>query len=373
MHLRLATVLGASLLLAGCTLCWPRGGSPGVCEEEPVPVDDDDDVVDDDDMADDDDVIDDDDDAVDDDDTTEPPDDDDTQPDDDDSASNDDDDDVSDDDDDSSDSDPDDDDDSSAPPPCTLDWSTPLLTAEGYDVVCVEPGSFTMGSPTDEADRDLDEVEHPVELTNWIVVTTTEVGQALYELVSTRPQDDCSLGCDPDLPAHGISWLVAVGFCNSLSSQEGLQAAYSITPGSVTWDPTADGYRLLTEAEWEYIARPGTGAGPYSGSATLSSVGWCDDTVVHELGTLADNGWGVFDMSGNVSEWVWDRYDAYPDPALLSVDPTGPTTGATRVAGGGYYDDGAPGCGVADRDSGDPEIGVAGRGFRLARTVATGP
>ena len=263
---------------------------------------------------------------------------------------------------------PDDDDDSVFVDPCSQDWSTPLVVVEGYDVVCIEPGEFTMGSPIGEAGRDADEVEHTVQLTQTIVVLTTEVGQGLFELVTTRLQPDCSAGCGPMLPSHGFNWLEVVGFCNALSLQEGLQPVYLISAYGVAWDQTADGYRLLTEAEWEYVARPAAGAGPYSGSATLGDVGWCGDTATHELGGLADNGWGLLDMSGNVSEWVWDWYDAYPTTGT-SVDPIGPATGTTRVARGGAYDDAAPACRVADRDSGDPAVAVVGRGFRIARTV----
>ena len=109
----------------------------------------------------------------------------------------------------------------------------------------------------------------------------------------------------------------------------------------------------------------------YSGSSTLADVAWCngpaDPYVGTDVGSLAPNAWGFYDMSGNVSEWVWDIYEAYPTAEV--TDPTGAAFGSERVARGGNYAQNAPDCRVANRTSSLPWSTYWNRGFRIARTL----
>ena len=115
--------------------------------------------------------------------------------------------------------------------------------------------------------------------------------------------------------AHMV-WFDAVAFCNALSAQVGLQACYQLDGERVRWDRSADGYRLPTEAEWEYACRAGTTSKWFFGDDPneLARYAWFAgnaDLRVHPVGTKAPNPWGLHDMSGNVWEWCWDWYGRY--------------------------------------------------------------
>jgi len=174
-----------------------------------------------------------------------------------------------------------------------------------------------------------------------------------------------------DLPVAGVTWFDAVDFCNRLSEREGLQPAYQIDGDVAEWDPSADGYRLPTEAEWEYAAR----AGEYSrfaGSDHADAVAWHRGNALELLQPVArksPNGLGLYDMSGNVCEWVWDRYGPYP-VAEETRDPTGPADGEFRVQRGGSVYSPAADVRVARRHiDGRPDESRPQVGFRLARSL----
>ena len=132
-----------------------------------------------------------------------------------------------------------------------------------------------------------------------------------------------------------------IDFCNRLSILEGLRPVYTITKtGSVEAHFDADGYRLLTEAEWEYAAKAGTDQ-KYSGANQVDDVGWFyanSNGTSQPVGMKRPNAWGLFDMSGNVYEWCWDYFssDTYNRDGIVR-DPTGPTTGERRVVRGGGW------------------------------------
>ena len=250
-----------------------------------------------------------------------------------------------------------------------------MLSGHGYDLVRVPSGEFLMGSPEGESGRDDDERQHRVVLTRGFLLGRTEVTQALYASVmgSTPSDHEVCVECPvervcAECPVERVSWLAAVAFCNRLSEQEGLPPAYGIRGDSVSWDRSSTGYRLPTEAEWEYAARAG-GSTLYSGSNRLGDVGWYDNnsgSETHPVGELAENAWGLEDMSGNVWEWVWDAYDqTYPSTV---EDPVVRGGAFSRVSRGGSWRDNARNSRVATRHWGQQSFGYVAQGFRLARS-----
>jgi formylglycine-generating enzyme required for sulfatase activity len=175
---------------------------------------------------------------------------------------------------------------------------------------------------------------------------------------------------DDLLPANEVSWLDAIAFCNALSERQGLTACYQMDNNTVTWNHRADGYRLPTEAEWEYAVRAGTETRWFCGEepTALARYAWFDESVsgrVHPVGGKAPNPWGLYDMVGNVWEWCWDWYGDY---AVAGVsDPTGPDHGTSRVQRGGAFGYGARRLRSAYRYSYEPEDRHDAIGFRVVR------
>ncbi|WP_328413397.1 formylglycine-generating enzyme family protein [Streptomyces violaceus] len=159
------------------------------------------------------------------------------------------------------------------------------------------------------------------------------------------------------LPVEGVSWWDAVRFCNGLSRGEGLTPVYRLggEDEAVDWDASADGYRLPTEAEWEYACRAGS-AGPRY--ARLDEVAWYrgnSDERVHTVGGKQANAWGLYDMLGNVWDWCWDLYDA-------EVYDT------YRVLRGGGWSDEHWSCRASVRRRSHPTFRIDDVGFRVARS-----
>ena len=190
-------------------------------------------------------------------------------------------------------------------------------------------------------------------------------------------------------PVETVSWYSAIVFCNRLSVMEGLTPAYRINgstdpavwgdvPASrnSAWDavqivPGSTGYRLPTEAQWEYAAKGGNNppAGyTYSGGNNVNEVAWHSgnsNSRTREVGRLQPNVLGIYDMSGNVFEWCWDWWGSYTSGA--KTDPTGPSAGSNRVLRGGSWGDSASGTRSVDRDAYDPGHRGNVIGFRLVR------
>ena len=247
------------------------------------------------------------------------------------------------------------------------DWEPP----RGF--VRIEAGTFTMGSPEDELGRDVDEPQHEVTLTRDFYIAEMEVTQAQWvSVMGSNPS--YFPGCD-ECPVDKVSWTGAVYYCNALSALEGLSPAYEINAGIVTWDPEAHGYRLPTEAEWEYACRAGTTTAFYNGpiiesyceDPNMDEIGWyCgnDSNHTEEVGRKPPNPWGLYDMSGNLWEWCWDWKDYYDVGPV--VDPTGPDSGTDRVFRGGSWSHYALHCRSASRHQGGVLYKVSTVGFRPA-------
>ena len=250
---------------------------------------------------------------------------------------------------------------------------TPVAPAQPAVVdgmVLVPSGSFTMGSRAGEAGRYGNEVQHQVSV-GAFYIGATEVTQAQYKAVMG---DNPSNFKGDDLPVESVSWHDAVAFCNKLSEREGLSTVYTINGNNVTAELNTKGYRLPTEAEWEYAAK-GCGASGslavnavYAGSANLADVAWYSGNSgyrTHPVGQKKANALGLYDMAGNVWEWCWDIYGNYPSGSQR--DPMGAPSGGGRVFRGGSWGSVARHLRTALRYDIDPGSGDDDLGFRLAR------
>ena len=241
----------------------------------------------------------------------------------------------------------------------------------------IGPQRFEMGSSEDDEDAYDDErPKHWVTLTRGFSMGVYPVTQGQYEAVMEEiSSEHCEGDAAAQRPVESVSWFDAVRFCNKLSVLQGLRPAYTIGPGEepeVSCDWTSPGFRLPTEAEWECAARAGTGDSlAYSGGETPDEVAWMDensDSETRPVGLLRPNAWGLYDMSGNVWEWVWDwGIDRYEEGSV--TDPLGPTDGSVRVYRGGSWFNSAAYARVAYRSDGGPAFRFNALGFRLARTI----
>jgi len=267
------------------------------------------------------------------------------------------------------------------------------------NMVRIEGGMFSMGSPSNEPGRSNDEALHRVTVSAFYI-GKYQVTQAEYEAVmGTNP----SKYKGANLPVENVSWYDAVEYCNRLSQREGLTPAYTIDKSrsdpnnkneydDIRWlvilNPNANGYRLPTEAEWEYACRAGTTTRFWSGNneTTLSGKANVADLTAKEkypdwtwtivnihdgyaetspVGIFAPNQWGLYDMHGNVWEWCWDWYDDYKSKA--QINPMGAVSGAYRVIRGGSWFNYAADVRSAFRNSYNPSDKYINIGFRLVR------
>ena len=259
----------------------------------------------------------------------------------------------------------------------------------GHEFLIIQPGTFQMGSPESEAGRLFSEVQHTVTLTRGFRMLSTEVTQGQFEsLMGYNPSR--FRDCGSDCPVENVNWYEAAAYCNALSAAEGLASCYTCTGTGVvvSCEPAAcatpydcSGYRLPTEAEWEYAARAGTATATYNGDLdaehlnfeqpndALDPIAWFygnSGDVTHAMGTRIPNSWGLYDMSGNVFEWCHDWYGIYP---AESTDPRGVTTGVNRVLRGGSWERSARSARAAFRESNYPVHRSSSIGFRPVRSI----
>jgi len=227
-------------------------------------------------------------------------------------------------------------------------------------------GTFIMGSPLTEHDRRDDEIQHEV-MVSAFWIGQYEVTQEEYqELMGTNP----SHFKGDNLPVEQVSWFDAVRYCNARSQREGLIPAYTIHGDEVTWnqevaEPGAAGYRLPTEAEWEYACRAGTTTAYCFGDRITPDDANYNSSGTKPVGSFAPNSWGIYDMHGNVWEWCWDWYGSYPKEA--QTDPTGPLSKMHHGDRGGGWSDGGRSLRSSNRGFYYPSGRLKRIGFRLAR------
>lgn len=253
------------------------------------------------------------------------------------------------------------------------------------EFVLIKGGAFQMGSPETEAWRSADEMQHTVTVSDFYM-SKYELTQKEYQQITGENPSSFSGG---ELPVENVSWLDAIAYCNARSEVEGLMPVYSVDGQKVSWDRSANGYRLPTEAEWEYACRAGTdtpfyiaespsakqanyyGHYPYGiednyfsqGNLTVQPGEYRQTTLA--VGSFEPNPNGLYDMYGNVGEWVWDYYGPYPEEA--QIDPSGPSSGTLRVYRGGGWNDFAKNMRSAYRATLEQDKGSSEKSSELLR------
>jgi len=247
--------------------------------------------------------------------------------------------------------------------------------------VKIESGTFNMGSPASEQQRgDNESPQHQVTVSAFYMGKDLVMQNDYQELMGSNPSKFRGW----NMPVERVTWFDAVEYCNKLSQKEGLNPAYTINgtgnSRTVIWNRDANGYRLPTEAEWEYACRAGTttpfstgnnittdqanydGNYPYSNYARGQ---WREKTT--NVGSFPANAWGLFDMHGNVFEWCWDWYGIYESSP--QTDPIGAESGSYRVLRGGSWFDNGRYIRSANRNSSSPFLRSHSVGFRLVRSM----
>ena len=251
---------------------------------------------------------------------------------------------------------------------------------DDVDMQMIPGGTFVMGSPADEPERSNDEVQHTVAVSDFYL-SSTEISQADYiSVMGINPSEEQG----DELPVTNVSWYEAIQFCNALSLREGLVPCYEISDTTVTGNRSANGYRLPTEAEWEYAARAGTETPFWFGDYVhdedancYNAYGYNNDASGHwvngypgytfAVDSHATNAYGLYNVHGNAGEWVWDWYGAYTDEA---ADPTGPVSGDYKVVRGGGWNDMPKHIRSAYRSVFPADGSLYSIGFRIARSAA---
>lgn len=277
--------------------------------------------------------------------------------------------------------------------------------SEGY--VRIAPGTLTVGSPPGEIGRSPQERPFAATISRAFLIARTEVTQsAWFDVTGESPARFGA--CGSSCPVESVSWYEAVAFCNALSIREDLPVCYVFHDEPYDFDHAeagvepqwkagldCEGYRLPTEAEWEYAARAGSEAAFHTGEiqsggcldAAMREAGWfcgnsdvsyagCDDVSPlggprcagpHPVGEKSANDWGLVDAHGNVAEWVWNWEGEYPLGS--ETDPTGPALGVHRIARGGHWFDTAADCRAAKRGTFPPSDRSSFLGLRPVRSL----
>lgn len=249
----------------------------------------------------------------------------------------------------------------------------PPKPAELGHMVFVQGGTFQMGSK----DGEDDETPHQVTLSDFYIArheVTMEEFDAYCQATGRKKPEDMGWGRGKR-PVINVSWNDAIEYCNWRSSEDRLTPVYSINGTSITANWNADGYRLPTEAEWEFAARSRGKDQKWAGTSSESQLsnyansgGEPDDyDNTAPVGSFKANDLGLFDMSGNVYEWCWDWYNYSYNAKPSNNNPKGPNTGSDRVIRGGAWDNGSVSLRCAFRFNNRPSNRLPRLGFRLSR------
>ena len=259
--------------------------------------------------------------------------------------------------------------------------TSPAVTNDNFALI--SGGTFRMGSPASEPERSSDEAQHSVAVDSFYMAKT-EVSQQEYQTVMGR---NPSVTKGDNLPVTNITWYDAIEYCNKLSEANGLTPCYTISGTTVTWDKSANGYRLPTEAEWEYAARANTitpfsfgdyvhnsdancyNAYGYNNDASGNWVNGSDSYLRRTVAVeqYAANAYGLYNMHGNAAEWVWDWYGEYDTSA--TTNPTGPENGNAKIIRGGGWNDHPKHIRSAYRGAQPADVGLYSIGVRPVRNA----
>jgi formylglycine-generating enzyme required for sulfatase activity len=249
-----------------------------------------------------------------------------------------------------------------SPRPATIPTSNGFTNSIGMRFVRINPGTFEMGSPKNERDRNDLETQHTVKLTRAFYMAAYPVTQdQWYDMMCAeyaRPVEGFDIvvpsrfSGEKKLPVETVSWNDCQAFITKLNRKE------------------KRNYRLPTEAEWEYACRAGTKT-PYSVGETLASnqANFASGFAAKRkkttpVGSFPPNAWGLYDMHGNLAQWCQDRYGRYPEGS--AVDPQGPEKGGNRIIRGGSWEDDSGRCRSAARGwESQASRGQGTIGFRL--------
>ncbi|MDR1787342.1 MAG: SUMF1/EgtB/PvdO family nonheme iron enzyme [Treponema sp.] len=260
------------------------------------------------------------------------------------------------------------------------------------DMVRIQGGTFTMGDPSAQGSQGTDASPHQVTLSSFSIGRYEVTQKQWQEIMGTNP----SFFKGNNLPVENVSWYDCIEYCNKRSEREGLTPVYTIDKNRidpnnqnpedayrwlVTWNRSANGYRLPTEAEWEYACRAGT-TGRFNTGASISPTlanyrgsnasgsalnnGTAEEQYRERtmpVGSFAPSPWGLYDMHGNVWEWCWDWYGAYPGGT--QTDPSGAAQGTLRIFRGGSWGSIASYCEAAFRYYYFPSSSDHYLGFRV--------
>ena len=218
----------------------------------------------------------------------------------------------------------------------------------GNQMIAIPPGHVTLSDRRTQR-------SWSVEVAPYRLATFPITQSRYAQVTGQRP----SSAQGNDLPVTNVSWLDAIGFCNTLSQREGLAPAYRLRVDveDIEWDESADGFRLPTEAEWEHACRAGT-TGPRYGP--LDEIAWYRGNSherIHDVGGKQPNAWGLYDMLGSAWDWCWDIYDAE-------------VYGTYRVLRGGGWFDEHWSCRASVRRRSHPTFQIDDVGFRIARSMS---
>ncbi|MCL2806098.1 MAG: formylglycine-generating enzyme family protein [Treponema sp.] len=242
---------------------------------------------------------------------------------------------------------------------------TNVITVGGEDrerpVRRVTVSSFYMG-------------KYPITQKEWFDV----MGTTIQQQRDMTGRSTVNSGQGDDYPMYHVTWMEAIEYCNRRSVMEGLTPVYTVLGRVITCDWDANGYRLPTEAEWEYAAKGGNKDSPvflYSGGNSVNDVAWValprSNRSTQPVGTKAPNSLGIYDMSGNVWEWCWDWFaDDYNYEGANLPNPKGAPTGNRRVIRGGSWSSEAFQVRSASRFQASPTTRTLDRGFRVVLPIA---